>query len=134
MIAAAGPSRRTLATELPGGLRLPERFPRSRVVLPGILAVQGPPYRDGNGDVAAFCRSFGPDDPIRGFPLIVIVDDSEFTARSERNFLWVTFTRSDPAGRHRGDRRLHRQEALGLHRPAGHRRADQAPPRSSPGR
>ncbi len=25
------------------------------------------------------------------------MDDSEFTARSERNFLWVTFTRSDPA-------------------------------------
>ena len=42
-------------------------------------------------------RSFGADDPIRGFPLIVIVDDSEFTARVERNFLWVTFTRSDPA-------------------------------------
>ncbi len=31
------------------------------------------------------------------FPLIVIVDDSEFTARNQRNFLWVTFTRSDPA-------------------------------------
>ena len=27
----------------------------------------------------------------------MIVDDSEFTARSERNFLWVTFTRSNPA-------------------------------------
>ena len=26
-----------------------------------------------------------------------MVDDSEFTARSERNFLWVAFTRSDPA-------------------------------------
>src|SRR4029077_1226557 len=63
----------------------------------GILAVQGRPYRDGSGDNAAFCRFFGPDDPICGFPLIVIVDDSEFTARSERNFLWVTFTRSDPA-------------------------------------
>jgi 4-hydroxy-3-polyprenylbenzoate decarboxylase len=29
--------------------------------------------------------------------LIVIVDDSEFTSRNERNFLWTTFTRSDPA-------------------------------------
>ena len=27
----------------------------------------------------------------------MIVDDSEFTARNERNFLWVTFTRSNPA-------------------------------------
>ena len=31
------------------------------------------------------------------FPLIVLVDDSEFTARTLNNFLWVTFTRSDPA-------------------------------------
>ena len=97
MIAAAGPPRRTLPTELPAGLRLPDGFHDPRVALPGILAVQGPAYRDGAGDVASFCRSFGADDPIRGFPLIVIVDDSEFTAQSERNFLWVTFTRSDPA-------------------------------------
>ena len=31
------------------------------------------------------------------FPLVVIVDDSEFTAASLANFLWVTFTRSNPA-------------------------------------
>ena len=97
MIAAAGPVRRSLPTELPAGLRLPGGFRDPRVVLPGILAVQGPPYRHDGGDVLAFCRSFGPDDRIRVFPLIVIVDDSEFTARDERNFLWVTFTRSDPA-------------------------------------
>ncbi|MBY0513862.1 MAG: hypothetical protein K2P78_08110, partial [Gemmataceae bacterium] len=30
-------------------------------------------------------------------PLIVVVDDSEFVARSLDNFLWVAFTRSDPA-------------------------------------
>jgi 4-hydroxy-3-polyprenylbenzoate decarboxylase len=29
--------------------------------------------------------------------LIVLVDDSEFTARTLNNFLWVTFTRSNPA-------------------------------------
>jgi 4-hydroxy-3-polyprenylbenzoate decarboxylase len=29
--------------------------------------------------------------------MVVVVDDSEFAARSERNFLWVTFTRSNPA-------------------------------------
>ncbi len=31
------------------------------------------------------------------FPWVVIVDDSEFTARRLDNFLWVTFTRSNPA-------------------------------------
>jgi 4-hydroxy-3-polyprenylbenzoate decarboxylase len=31
------------------------------------------------------------------FPLLVVVDDSEMVARSLDNFLWVTFTRSNPA-------------------------------------
>jgi 4-hydroxy-3-polyprenylbenzoate decarboxylase len=31
------------------------------------------------------------------FPLIVIVDDADFAARSLGDFLWVTFTRSNPA-------------------------------------
>jgi 4-hydroxy-3-polyprenylbenzoate decarboxylase len=97
VIAAAGPVRRTLPHEIPSGLRLPEGFGDPRVVLPGILAVRGPSYRHDNGDILAFCRSFGPDDAIRAFPLIVIVDDSGFTAQNERNSLWVTFTRSDPA-------------------------------------
>ena len=44
-----------------------------------------------------FCEAFTPSDAINAFPLIVLVDDSEFTARSLNNFLWVTFTRSNPA-------------------------------------
>jgi 4-hydroxy-3-polyprenylbenzoate decarboxylase len=99
VIAAAGRVRRELATEVPSGLRLPDGFKSPRVVLPGVLAVQGPAYRKNAGadDIVSFCRFFGRDDPVHRFPLILIVDDSEFTAKSERNFLWVTFTRSNPA-------------------------------------
>jgi 4-hydroxy-3-polyprenylbenzoate decarboxylase len=35
--------------------------------------------------------------PAPGLPLLVVVDDSEFASRTLNNFLWVTFTRSDPA-------------------------------------
>ena len=42
VIAAVGPRRFELATELPGDLRLPEGFENPRVVLPGVLAVEGP--------------------------------------------------------------------------------------------
>lgn len=35
--------------------------------------------------------------PINRFPLCVLVDDAEFTARTLSNLLWVTFTRSNPA-------------------------------------
>jgi len=37
------------------------------------------------------------ESPIGAFPPIVIVDDSEFVARSLENFLWGVFTRGDPA-------------------------------------
>lgn len=97
VIAAAGPIRRSLPTEIPTGLHLPEGFRAPRIAMPGILVVEGPRYVDGNRDLEAFGRVFGPDDPIRSFPMIVIADDSDFAARNERNFLWVTFTRSDPA-------------------------------------
>jgi 4-hydroxy-3-polyprenylbenzoate decarboxylase len=106
VIAAAGPRRRELATALPPGLVLPERFGEPRVVLPGVLVVQAPPYRttpgagpspDLDADVARFCATYRPGDAINGFPLVVLVDDSEFTARSLNNFVWVTFTRSNPA-------------------------------------
>jgi 4-hydroxy-3-polyprenylbenzoate decarboxylase len=48
-------------------------------------------------DVTAFCAGLPAADAICAFPLIVLVDDSDFCARNLDNFLWVTFTRSNPA-------------------------------------
>lgn len=95
VIAAVGPARRSLPASLPGGFFLAEGFREPRVVLPGVLAVQAPRYA--TGDAEGFCGAFTASDPINGFPLVVLVDDSDFTARSLNNFLWVTFTRSNPA-------------------------------------
>jgi 4-hydroxy-3-polyprenylbenzoate decarboxylase len=97
VIAAAGPRRRTLPAELPPGLRLPDGFVEPRVALPGVLVIRGPSYSAESSAPARFCRSFAPDDAVHAFALVVVADDSEFTAHSERNFLWVTFTRSNPA-------------------------------------
>lgn len=101
VIAAAGPKRRDLATELPAGLRLPYGFRDPRVCLPGVLAVSGPPCTASRGcedpAMAAFAASFAQEDPINRFPLVVIVDDSDFVSRTLNNFLWVVFTRSNPA-------------------------------------
>ncbi len=101
VIAAAGPPRRQLPTELPPGLRLPEGFRNPRICLPGILAIDGPkvdspsPHR--KPGLPEFCATMSPEDSINQFPLLVIVDDSNFAAESLRNLLWVTFTRSNPA-------------------------------------
>lgn len=101
VMAAAGPVRRELAVEPPPALRLPDGFHSPRVCLPGVLAVTGPKASlwDGDGDpmVHAFCEDLSSNDAAAGFPLIVIVDDSDFVARRLDNFLWVVFTRSDPA-------------------------------------
>jgi len=101
VVAAAGPVRTSLATEVPAGLEFPPGFGGADVCLPGILAVQGPPSLQGRGEGDAviddFCRFYGEHPCLNGFPLIVICDDSRFTAATLNNFLWVTFTRSNPA-------------------------------------
>ncbi len=102
VFAAAGPVRRNLPTEPPPNLRLPGRFHSPRVVLPGVLVVQSSPALDRQPeiyrrDIEQFAGSLSPTDQISSFPLIVIVDDAEFAAQSINNFVWITFTRSDPA-------------------------------------
>jgi 4-hydroxy-3-polyprenylbenzoate decarboxylase len=103
MIAVAGPARRMLPVGIDSRIKIPEGlgFRSPRVVLPGILVVEGPAYReDENGPdmaVQRFCDRYTRADGINTFPLIVVVDDSEFAARTLNNFLWTTFTRSNPA-------------------------------------
>lgn len=98
VIAAAGGKRRTLPREIPEGLFLPQDFKNPQVVLPGILAVEAVEFRDHLDNILeTFCLSVRPENPLNRFPLVVLVDDSNFTARTLNNFLWVTFTRSNPA-------------------------------------
>jgi 4-hydroxy-3-polyprenylbenzoate decarboxylase len=101
VMAAAGPVRRELPTEVPGDLRLPTGFGNPRVCLPGILAVEAPRFAAGpqeaDSNAEAFVWQSAASDALSRFPLVVLVDDSEFTARTLNNFVWVTFTRSNPA-------------------------------------
>jgi 4-hydroxy-3-polyprenylbenzoate decarboxylase len=50
-----------------------------------------------DGVLERFCRAIEATHPLAAFPLVVLVDDAAFTAESLHNFLWVTFTRSNPA-------------------------------------
>jgi len=101
VIAAAGKKRRDLSVDIPGELCLPDGFTEPRIALPGILAVKGPPcgtsHTCPDEAMDRFCRFYSEKDPINAFPLVVVVDDSEFLSRTLNNFLWVAFTRSDPA-------------------------------------
>ena len=103
VIAAVGPKRFELATELPSDLRLPVGFSNPRVVLPGVMAIQGPRYELERLPIAdCGLRIEHPSPPSenrnpKSFRSIVLVDDTQFVAESLRNFLWVTFTRTNPA-------------------------------------
>lgn len=101
VIAAVGPPRRELPTAIAGDLGLPDGFDEAKVALPGVLVVRGPRYAGGEASgrraIERFCAAFDRQAPINRFPLIVVVDDAQFTAASLSNFLWVTFTRSNPA-------------------------------------
>jgi 4-hydroxy-3-polyprenylbenzoate decarboxylase len=101
VVAAAGPVLRTLATQVPAGLELPPGFGPAAVCLPGVLAIQGPTSGQGRGEIDPlideFCFFYDERDCFDGFPLIVVCSDSIFTAATLNNFLWVTFTRSNPS-------------------------------------
>jgi 4-hydroxy-3-polyprenylbenzoate decarboxylase len=117
VVAARGPAIRTLPHDPPAAMSLPAGFTEPRVCLPGVVAIAGPrveprPRLESpsdaaiweqaaaapwSADIARLTAAIGPEHPLRAWPLVVVVDDADFTAASLENFLWVTFTRSNPA-------------------------------------
>ncbi|WP_278469552.1 UbiD family decarboxylase [Gimesia maris] len=97
VMAAAGPVKRKLPTEIPADCSLPAGFSHPCLCRPGIVAVKAPAYQEHNQDLRRFSAELSSSHSLNQFPLIVLVDDSEFTAASLNNFLWTVFTRSNPA-------------------------------------
>jgi 4-hydroxy-3-polyprenylbenzoate decarboxylase len=101
VIAAAGDPIRELGTNVNTDSQFSAGFTNPRVCLPGGLAVQGPAYAPGDigidSSAELFCSDCREVAELQPFPLVVIVDDSDFVAESLSNFLWVVFTRSNPA-------------------------------------
>ena len=99
VIAAVGNPRRNLSGEVPTDFTLPTGFSNPRVVFPGAICIQVTGYVDGAtaeremGDLSNKLSTLS----MEGTPLIVVVDDSDFVVETLNNFLWVTFTRSNPA-------------------------------------
>jgi len=99
VFAAAGEVKRELRMELPEGVSLPRPFDAHRFVMPGVLAVQGPAFTGYDAverDVGVLDVALR-DADMAGIPLIVLCDDADFAAASINNFVWVTFTRSNPS-------------------------------------
>lgn len=96
VVAAVGEPIRTLSSNVPQ-LSLPDGFTQPKVTIPGVLAVQASKYSDGI-DIKTLTESLlTQKELLDGFPVILVVDDSEFVSRTFNNFLWVTFTRTNPS-------------------------------------
>jgi len=100
VIAAAGKKIRELGTEI-SGLSLPDGFRNAKVVMPGILAITADKYVTEESATKGIARLTSHISQLTSqlvsFPLIIVCDDSDFVAQNLNNFLWVTFTRSNPS-------------------------------------
>ncbi len=96
IVAAVGSPVRQLGRSPEDGiseLSLPQGFSNPRFIFPGAIAIQG----SAGASIDELAESLFRWNFRERFPLVTVVDDSSFTARTLDNWLWVTFTRSDPA-------------------------------------
>jgi 4-hydroxy-3-polyprenylbenzoate decarboxylase len=99
VFAAAGQVRRTLLNTISALINWPTVFSKPLLVMAGVMAVQLPAYTgqtDTERDIANLNAQVDAS-AFEGVALIILCDDAAFCAETVNNFLWVTFTRSNPA-------------------------------------
>lgn len=97
VITAAGNKRRKLTNKVPDLLKLPRGYQKAKIISDGILAISGkkfPGYPASEKEINSLSPYLS---KITGIALVILSDDADFTAYSFDNFLWETFTRSNPS-------------------------------------
>lgn len=96
VIAAYGDKRRELCTEVPQQLQEVSAAVKTRMIMPGVVAVEMAPFTDGEDAemLSKVLSDKGSDDAA---PLLILCDDADFISKNISNFLWATFTRSNPS-------------------------------------
>ncbi|MCG8473634.1 MAG: UbiD family decarboxylase [Desulfobacterales bacterium] len=99
VFAAAGKKKRELRTALSSEFFLPDGFSSPRLALPGVVMVKAPAYKESTQAEAEAQTLADHLEQIdtQGIALVVLTEDSSFGSASLNNFLWVTFTRSNPS-------------------------------------
>ena len=89
VVAAVGEIKRDLADEI-SHIKLPSSFSNLMLVSKGNLVIEG------KGEIKDLVSCLEEQD-MQGIGMITLVDDVDFTIEDFSNWLWVTFTRSNPA-------------------------------------
>ena len=101
IIAACGDKQRDLLEQLPIDFSLPSTFKNPRIVTKGILAVEINAENKNaiNENIKSIIQELWTmnREQWTNLPLIVLCDDADFIAKDFNNFLWITFTRSNPS-------------------------------------
>jgi 4-hydroxy-3-polyprenylbenzoate decarboxylase len=99
VIAAAGPVIRKLLTNIPSDFKLPNGFHSTTIAMPGVLSVSADAfinYENAGKEISELCNTLESQD-LKGVALIVLCDNSDFCSQNMNNFVWTTFTKSNPS-------------------------------------
>ncbi|WP_218197320.1 hypothetical protein, partial [Pseudomonas sp. 2995-1] len=75
------------------------KFGQAEIVMPGVVALKGPAfisYEETHKEMEALTSAIKEIGEIPSCPMIIVSDDSKFISETLSNFLWVSFTRSNP--------------------------------------
>ena len=101
VFAAYGAEIRETATEIPTCLHDLKGFVDPKLAMAGIAVLKGNAftnYQSAHEEMNALNEQLLPHmDALKSIPMIVIADDADFVSATLGNFLWVTFTRSNPS-------------------------------------
>ena len=100
VIAAYGDQKRKLCSDVPKQLKDLRNFRNPSLVMPGIVAIEGPEflsYPQAQKQLDELCSEIKARGEMSTCPMIILCDDSSFMSGSLQNFLWATFTRSNPS-------------------------------------
>lgn len=101
VVAAYGEKVRDLGRVVNSDLTDLKTFVNPQIAIPGVLVLQASKfenYKKAQNEFEDFNQELKQKNTdLSAFPMIVIVDDSSFTAETLKNWLWVTFTRSNPS-------------------------------------
>lgn len=99
VFAAYGETKRELCTEVPGILSELHSFDNPKMVMPGVVALEAKKfatYEAAKSEMKLLNdQLFAVTDQLPIF--IIICDDAEFVSANLRNYLWVTYTRTNPS-------------------------------------
>ncbi|WCN36836.1 UbiD family decarboxylase [Aneurinibacillus uraniidurans] len=100
VFAAYGDKKRELCKEVPDSLKELHPFENARLIMPGVVAIQGPAftsYAQAQQELQGLCDAIQAKGSLPTCPMIILCDDSTFMSATLSNFLWATFTRSNPS-------------------------------------